>query len=354
MPAGCDKSHPVFNSGIMTTLMNFWIKLKTLRQAQGKAITILAPMANVTDFAFRQIVAQCGRPDVFYTEFLSCDGIVSKPEKFKGELYFEKLESPIVVQFFGAKPENFYKCAKLARELGYDGIDINMGCPDRSVEKQGAGAALIKNPKLAQEIIKSTMEGARSTSSGQAGLPVSIKTRLGYNKIEIEDWIPCIAETKPAALIIHGRTRKEMSKVDVHWDAISRSREIIKSINPETLVIGNRDVKDLESGYQKSEEYKLDGIMIGRGIFENPWFFNVQSSVLHTPKERIGLMLEHINNFEKLWGRNKNFDVLKRFFKIYISEWPGAKELRTQLMATKNGREVKDIVDSYLKNSVLY
>ena len=320
----------------------FWGKLKALRQAQDKPFTVLAPMANVTDFAFRSIVAKCGRPDVFYTEFISCDGIVAKPDKFKGELYFEKSESPIVVQFFGSKPENFYKCAKLAVEMGYDGIDINMGCPDRSIEKQGAGAALIKNPKLAIEIIKATQEGAGK-------LPVSVKTRLGYNKLEIEDWIPQIAQTNPAALIVHGRTRKEMSKANAQWDQIEKAAQIARAISPETLIIGNGDIKNLEDGLRKAEDHKLDGIMVGRGIFDNPWFFNVRPRKSDIkPKQRIELMLEHVRLFEKLWGHppagGKNYDVLKRFFKIYISNWDGAKELRTELMTTKSGQEVKKIV----------
>src|SRR3989344_5086977 len=175
-------------------MSNFWGKLP-------KPFFVLAPMADVTDWAFRKIVAKCGRSDVFYTEFLSCDGIVYDKTRFEKELYFEKSEKPIVVQLFGSKPENFYKCAQLAQELGFDGIDINMGCPDRSVEKQGAGAALIKNRKLAKEIIKETKRGARSTSSGQADLPVSIKTRLGYNKIETKEWVSTLLEMEPAALI---------------------------------------------------------------------------------------------------------------------------------------------------------
>jgi len=330
--------------------LGFWSKLKI-------PFTVLAPMANVTDFAFRQIVTKCGRPDVFYTEFISCDGIINAgKDKFAGELYHEKSESPIVVQFFGANPENFYKCAQLAKELGYDGIDVNMGCPDKSVEKQGGGAALIKNPKLAQELIQAAKEGGGS-------LPISVKTRLGYNKIETEDWIPKLLETGLAALSIHGRTRKEMSKVPAHWDEIAKAKKIALAKDTETLIIGNGDVKDMDNLEQKAIEYNLDGIMVGRGIFDNPWFFSGRE--VNSPKERIELMIEHINNFEKLWGPNpekplcglgasKNYDVLKRFFKIYISGWPGAKELRTEIMATKSGQEVKNIVDLYLKNNMLY
>lgn len=305
-------------------------------------------MANVTDFAFRQVVAKCGRPDVFYTEFLSCDGIVHDKTKFRKELYFEKSESPIVVQFFGSKPENFYKCAQLAVELGFDGIDINMGCPDRSVEKQGAGAALIKNPRLAQGII-------RETKRGSGGLPVSVKTRLGYNKIATKEWVPALLETELSALIIHGRTRKEMSAVPAHWDEIGLAKEIAtSSINSrqedtKTLIIGNGDVSDITDAKQKAKDYKLDGIMIGRGIFANPWFFNEKINIENIkPEQRIERMLEHINFFIKLWGSppvgGKNFDVMKKFFKVYISNWPGAKELRAQLMTAKNKEEVVDIL----------
>ena len=315
-------------------MSNFWQKLEALRRAQGEPFFVLAPMANVTDWAFRKIVAKCGRPDIFYTEFLSCDGIIHDKTRFEKELYFEKSEKPIVVQFFGSKPENFYKCAQLAVELGFDGIDINMGCPDRSVEKQGAGAALIKNPKLAQEIIKKTK---------QAGLPVSIKTRLGYNKIETKEWVSTLLEMKPAALIIHGRTRKEMSSVPAHWDEIGIAAEIAKGTK--TLIIGNGDVVDLNDARQKAKDYNLDGIMTGRGIFANPWFFNENINIEKIkPEQRIKLMVEHMNLFLKLWGGGENFDAMKKFFKVYISNWSGAKELRTKLMTVTNKQDVVDIL----------
>ena len=293
-------------------------------------------MANVTDWAFRKIVAKCEKPDVFYTEFLSCDGIVYDKTRFEKELYFEKSEKPIVVQFFGSKPENFYKCAQLAVELGFDGIDINMGCPDRSVEKQGAGAALIKNPRHAQEIIKETKRGA-------GDLPVSVKTRIGYNKIETKEWVPKLLEMEPAAITIHGRTRKEMSSVPASWDEIGLAKELAK--DTQTLIVGNGDVIDLNDARQKANNYGLDGVMIGRGIFANPWFFNKDAEhTERTSNERIDLLREHLNNFEKLWGKNKNFDTMKRFFKVYISNWDGAKELRAKLMTAKNKQEVVDIL----------
>ena len=312
-------------------------------------------MANVTDWAFRKIVAKCGRPDVFYTAFLSCDGIVYDKTRFEKELYFEKSEKPIVVQFFGSRPENFYKCAQLAVELGFDGIDINMGCPDRSVEKQGAGAALIKNHKLAKEIVKETKRGADD-------LPISIKTRLGYNKIETRKWVSILLETEPAAIIIHGRTRKEMSSVPAHWDEIGIAKEIATDLtgastefsrmssrqeDTKTLIIGNGDVVDLKDAKQKAKNYNLDGIMVGRGVFSNPWFFN--KNVGHaerTPKEQTDLLREHLNSFEELWGKSKNFDTMKKFFKVYISGWNGSKDLRTELMSAKNKEDVIKILSS--------
>ena len=328
-------------------MSNFW-------QTLNKPFFVLAPMANVTDWAFRQIVAKCGRPDVFYTEFLSCDGIVRDKTRFEKELYFEKSEKPIVAQFFGSNPDNFYKCAQLAQKLGYDGIDINMGCPDRSIEKQGAGAALINNPKLAQEIIRETKRGACSTSSRQA-LPVSVKTRLGYNKITTREWVSCLLEAEPAVITIHGRTRKEVSKVPVHWDEIGIAAEMAagsagsRREDAKTLMIGNGDVTDIKDAKQKAKDYKLDGIMVGRGIFANPWFFNKDTEhVERTPNERIDLLKEHLDNFEKLWGEGKKFDTMKKFFKVYISNWPSAKELRAKLMTTKNKKDATNILPKYL------
>jgi nifR3 family TIM-barrel protein len=311
----------------------FWEKL-------DKPFFILAPMANVTDWAFRQVIMETGRPDVFYTEFLSCDGIVYDKSRFEKELYFDANEHPIVVQFFGSKPENFYKCAQMAVELGFDGIDINMGCPDRSVEKQGAGASLMKNPKLAIEIINETVRGA-------GGVPVSVKTRLGYSKVETDKWIPPLLDTPIAALTVHGRTRKEMSAVPANWEEIGKVADMAKGSG--ILVIGNGDVKSLQDGKEKAAAYGLDGIMVGRGIFSNPWLFN-PGKTESSPKERVRLLLKHLDNFEKLFGRpsagekNRNFDTMKRFFKIYVNDYPGAKELRTKLMETKNINDTREIL----------
>jgi|SRR3989344_4017917 len=317
---------------------NFWQKL-------NRPFTILAPMANVTDWAFRQVIIEAGRPDVFFTEFISCDGICAiGSEKFKGELYFTENERPIVIQFFTANPENMYRCAQLAQELGFDGIDINMGCPDKSVEKQGAGAALIKNPKLSKEIIKEAIRGAGS-------LPVSVKTRLGFNKVE-PDWIKNLLDTEISALTIHGRTRKEMSKVPARWDEIGKIAEQSLSgrLSTGPLIIGNGDVADMDDVREKSKKHNLDGIMVGRGIFQNPWFFAEKN--ISSPSQRIKLLTKHLDNFQKLWPEGKNFDVMKRFFKIYIHNWQGAKELRSKLMEVKNVEDVYKILGSRIRTSI--
>ena len=286
----------------------------------------MAPMADVTDSAFRQVVLSCGKPDVFYTEFVSADGLCSEKgsPKLMPHLVFKKNERPIVAQFFGANPENFYKCAQLAVELGFDGIDMNMGCPSGKIVKHDSGAGLIRTPELAKAIIRETKRGA-------GGLPVSVKTRIGYNKIVTEEWVSHLIEAKPAAIIIHGRTSKEMSKVPNHWDEIGKAAALCRKAG--IPVIGNGDIASYSEGLEKSKQFGLDGVMVGRAIFSNPWFFNPSiDPAIKTLAEKIELLKKHIRLFTKLWGTNKNFDTMKKFFKIYISGWEGAKELRAKLM----------------------
>lgn len=316
---------------------NFWTKL-THRQAQGKKAPffVLAPMTDVTDSAFRQIVLSCGKPDVFYTEFVSCDGLCSEKGRPKliPHLKFKDSERPIVAQFFGSKPENFYKCARLAKKLGFDGIDINMGCPDRKVVKQGGGAALILKPELAKEIIRETKRGARD-------LPISVKTRIGFNSITTEEWTSHLVEAKPAAIIVHGRTKKEMSKVPAHWGEIGKAAAVAHKAG--IPIIGNGDVLSYQEGIQKAKQYKLDGIMVGRGIFSNPWLFNRKiDPASKTPEEKVKLLKRHIKLFTELWGNDKNFNAMKKFFKIYITD----KKLRMKLMEAKNAGQALGILNN--------
>lgn len=322
-------------------MKNFWNTLP-------KPFYALAPLADVTDTAFRELIAKYsghdaahGGPDVFWTEFVSVDGLLSGGrEALLKDLEFTEGERPIVAQLFGSKPEHFKAAAKLVAELGFDGIDINMGCPDRSVEKQGAGANLIKNPRLAQEIVRAAMEGAPE-------LPVSVKTRIGYHKENLDEWLGALLETKPAAITVHARTRKELSKVPARWEEVARAVALARGTG--TLVIGNGDVKDLEDARAKANETGADGIMLGRTVFGNPWLFNRKIKYEDIPvAEKLRVMVEHTRLFEKKLGGVKNFAVMKKHYKAYANGFDGAKELRMKLMETANADEAEAIVNGFL------
>jgi len=313
--------------------LGFWKKLK-------KPFFCLAPMADVTDCAFRQIITKYGKPDILWTEFISADGLASiGKKKLLIDLKFSKNEHPIVAQIFGSKPENIEKASALIAKLGFDGIDINIGCPDRSVEKQNSGASMMKNPKLAAEIIQATKDGALK-------LPISVKTRIGYNKNEIDTWIPFLLKQNIAALIVHLRTRKEMSNVPAHWDLMRQIVKIRNKINKQTLIIGNGDILNLEDGKNKIKESGCDGVMIGRGIFGNPFLFSVSQREVSV-SQRLQVMVEHTKLFEKLFGKYKNFAIMKKHYKAYVNGFDGAKELRMKLMEAKNADEVEKIVKNF-------
>lgn len=317
----------------------------------------MAPMADVTDAAFRRIIAKYsnhgkkdGGPDVFYTEFVSCDGLCSKGRPaLLTDLKYSKEEHPIVAQIFGSNPEHFRECAALIKELGFDSIDINMGCPDRSVEKQCAGAALIKTPALARELIRAAKEGG-------GGLPVSVKTRVGYNKVTLDEWLPEILSEEPAAVTIHARTRKEMSLVPARWEHVARAVEIShefakKHGTERTLIIGNGDVKDLSDAKEKAKETGADGVMLGRAIFGNPWLFDGRVEYDKIPlNERLRVMVEHTKLFEELLGGVKNFAIMKKHYKAYVTGFQGAKELRVKLMDAKDADEIEKITKNFLNS----
>ena len=301
---------------------NFYKKLK-------KPFFVLAPMEDVTDFAFREMFARYSKPDVLYTEFTSCDGLVSEGRaNMENDLLYSDKQRPIVAQLFTAKPENMRKSCLIVKELGFDGIDINMGCPDKSIEKQNCGANLIKNPQKAIDLIE---------AAASAGLPLSVKTRLGYNNIEIDTWIKTLLQQKIKALTIHLRTRKEMSKVPANWECMKKIIEMRDKISPETLIIGNGDVLDIEQAKKLTDKYKCDGVMIGRGAYGNPWFFSG-----HTPSvtKKLDVLIEHTELFIKTFGESKSFNVMKKHYKAYVNGFRGAKELRIKLMDSK---EIKDI-----------
>jgi len=332
--------------------MSFWNKLK-------RPIMVLAPMADVTDPAFRRIIAKYGKPDVMWTEFVSADGLfLGGYEHLIKDLAFTEEERPIVAQFFTGKPEMMEKAAELAVDLGFDGIDINMGCPDKSVEKQGGGAAHIKDPRLAQEIIQAAKRGA---SKNGKNLPVGVKTRIGYNKNELETWLPALLETNPAVITLHARTRKEMSLVPARWEHVKRAVDIRDAFvdstgkKSETLIFGNGDVFDLNDGQRRVEETGCDGVMLGRAIFGTPWLFsnsrewtNRNSSEVR--KKILRIMVEHTKLFEKLLSY-KSFAIMKKHYKAYVNGWDGAKELRMKLMEAEDASEVEAVVMDYLTNS---
>lgn len=334
--------------------MNFWQELKKKNKS---GIMVLAPMADVTDPAFRSIIAKYGKPDVTWTEFVSADGLfLGGYDALIKDLSFTEEERPIVAQFFTSKPDMMEKAAELAVDLGFDGIDINMGCPDKSIEKQGAGAGLIKNPKLAQEIILAAKKGA---SKNGKNIPVSVKTRIGYNKNELETWLPAILETNPAVVTVHARTRKEMSLVPARWEHVKRAVEIRDSFvdsngnKSETLIFGNGDVTDLVDAERKVMETGCDGVMLGRAIFGNPWLFNKQvkrEDILIA--DRLRVMVEHTKLFEKLLS-HKSFAIMKKHYKAYVHGWDGAKELRMKLMEAKDANEIELIVEDYIASSQL-
>jgi len=323
--------------------MNFWQKLK-------KPIMAIAPMANVTDAAFRRMFAECGAPDVFWTEFVSVEGLLSRGrERLLPDLWFSENEHPIVAQIFGGKPEQFEEVGALIRELKFDGVDINMGCPDTGVEKSGGGAALINTPGVAKQII-------RALKKGVGDMPVSVKTRIGYSKNEIAEWIPSLLEEGLAALTVHLRTRKEMSDVPAHWDLAPGIVELRNRLAPQTILLGNGDIYTLSDAHARVKESGFDGVMIGRGIFGNPWFFSGRTPDV---RERLMTMIKHTELFEEIYKSNlqkkegalKNFDVMKKHFKAYVSGWDNAKELRVKLMETENASHVRNIIEKFLASS---
>lgn len=332
--------------------VNFWkdlqLKVKAKR-GTDEPIFVLAPMADVTDAAFRRVIAKYGVPDATWTEFVSADGLFMNRtneegprEKLLIDLKYDESERPIIAQFFTSHPETMKKAAELAVKMGFDGIDINMGCPDKSIEKQGAGAAMIKTPALAREVIKAAMEGAPN-------LPISVKTRIGFNKNELETWLPELLAENPAMITVHARTRKEMSKVPARWEHVKRAVEIRNELKSNALIFGNGDVVDIDDARRKCKETGADGIMLGRAIFGNPWLFSELSgkSSFSSIQDKLLVMVEHTKLFNELLPE-KNFAIMKKHYKAYVNGFDGAVELRAKLMEAKDSGEVEQIVNKYL------
>ncbi|MCL4354136.1 tRNA-dihydrouridine synthase [Patescibacteria group bacterium] len=310
-------------------MLNFW-------QSLPNPFTVLAPMDGVTDYVFRQMVLKLGRPDIFFTEFTPVDGILSKGESHViNNLKFSKKEQPVVAQLWGHDPKHFHDAAKIVSSMGFAGIDINMGCPDKATIKYGACAALINNPKLAEKIIQATREGAKD-------LPISVKTRIGFNDEVIDTWFTFLLKQNLSALTVHLRTAEEMSRPSAHWELIPKILKLRDKISPKTLIIGNGDLFTLNDVKKAHDVYKADGYMIGRGILSNPWMFNnsVNPGEISV-KTKLETYLEHVRLYNKTWGKNKNSAIVRKFCKAYIHGFPDASNMREKLVATKNIDELE-------------
>ena len=329
-------------------MSNFWKELP-------KPFFALAPMEDVTDTVFREVVAGMADPEflqVLYTEFASVDGLnhpVGK-KNVSHRLLISKTERALlkeknirlVVQIWGKNPELFYRIAReLTEEYDCDGIDINMGCPVKKVMKNGCCSALIDQPDLATEIIMATKEATN--------LPVSVKTRTGIRMHETERWMTTIMETQPSAVILHGRTQKQQSDGLADWNEIAKGVKIRNLLSPKTIFIGNGDVNSVAQGKELAATHGLDGIMVGRGIFHNPWFFQPNRQE-PSKNERLARLLFHTQLFEKTWGNRKNVNILKRFYKIYTSDFTDASKVRVQLMDARSYGEIYRILDQEMKS----
>jgi len=318
-------------------MTNFWQTFK-------KPIFLLAPMEGVTDTVFRQIINGCGKPDVMFTEFTNADGLCSpKGTKHVSQrLKYTELERPIVAQIWGNNPETFYKAAQKIVDMGFDGLDINMGCPEKNVVKKHAGGGCILDHALAKELISAAKEGLAGK------IPLSVKTRIGFKNIETENWIGFLLEQNFAALTVHLRTVKEMSDPPAHWEEMEKIIKLKIEIAPEILIFGNGDINSIAQANEKIAAYGIDGVMMATGIFSNPWLFADSINLKDvTVQDRLQLLLKHVALWDKTWGNTKNFQALKKYFKIYIQGFPGASELRTRLMECNNRSNVEKTIKEW-------
>ncbi len=362
----------------------FWKKLE-------RPILALSPMDGVTDAPFRFISAKYGRPDIHFTEFTNVEGLARNAQLMLGDFIYAEIERPVVAQIYGSEPESFFKVAVLVCELGFDGIDINMGCPAKNVASRGCGAALIRNPPLAKEIIRAVKAGVAAWVNGisaedlglkprmairvrrmnrermgmermpeRSVLPVSVKTRIGYDKVVIEDWVQHLLEEEPVAISIHGRTLKQMYTGSADWEAIARAAEIIHQTP--SLVLGNGDLKLMEEVVEKVRMSGTDGALLGRGVLGNPWIFRDKeemkrrirgeaSEPAHSGEvgvsERFQVLLEHCRYFEQVKGVER-FSAMRKHFGYYCKGFPGAAEMRGKMYQTKSSQDVEKIINEFI------
>lgn len=293
-------------------------------------------MEGVTDSSFRQVLCHIGRPDVFFTEFLSVEGFCSKgKEQVSHRLRFSKREFPVVVQLWGNVPEYYQEVVKNIKKLKPAGIDINIGCSVRDVLSSGKGSALIEDRDLVKEIIQSVRK-----ESGN--IPVSVKTRLGYDQIDIDGWIRFLLEQNLDLITIHGRISKQGYSTPSNWERVSECVKLRDELSPDTIIIGNGDISSLKQGEEYVSRYGVDGFMVGRGMLSNPWLFSGREEI--SKEERIDTLVKHFETFERVWKDSKPFNTQKKYIKAYISNFDGANELRKQLMECSDLEGLKAIL----------
>ena len=318
---------------IELTAMNIYDTLK-------KSIISLAPMEDVTDTVFRQIVASVCRPNLFYTEFVNVEGLNSKGrDKVIHRLKYDKSEKPIIAQLWGIKPENFYKASVLVRELGFDGIDINMGCAVKKVSLKNAGIGMINaDRQLVKDIIQSVKDGAKN-------LPVSVKTRIGWKEYD-QSWIEFLLKQNLNVLTVHGRSAIGENAKSADWGKILLCVKLRDEINKGTLIFGNGDIKSVKQAMEYYRKYNVDGVMIGRAALDNPCVFSEHK--VFSQSDLINLFKKHVLLFKDTWGDSKDFSVLKKFVKSYISGFPEAQSIREEMMNTKSIDELLSIIDGII------
>ncbi|MFO1463370.1 MAG: tRNA-dihydrouridine synthase [bacterium] len=366
--------------------MNFWRNIP-------RPIVGLSPMDGITDAAYRRIAARRGGPDVILTEFTNVEGLSRNADLMLDDFIYSEAERPCVAQIYGAEPDSFYKVAVLACELGFDGIDVNMGCPAKTVASRGCGAALIRNPPLAKQILKAVKRGVADWRDGLSAeglglkprmamkvrrmnlarigaeriairrpVPVTVKTRIGYDAIVVEDWVKHLLEEEPAVISLHGRTLKQMYTGSADWEAIARAAEIIHQTP--TLVLGNGDVQSLAEAAARVRQTGVDGVLIGRAAMGYPWIFRDKEAMkralnegapvsvppLVPLEERFAVMVEHARLFEEIRGL-KRFSALRKHFAAYCRGMPGAAELRNRMFQTKSSAEVEAVLTAYLAHA---
>ncbi len=374
-------------------MSSFWESLP-------RPIFALAPMDGVSDAPFRRVHAEIGRPDVLFTEFTNVQGLWRGDIRLLDAFLFDDAERPVVAQIFGSTPQDFYRSAMMVCELGFDGVDINMGCPSKCVTGSGGGAALIREPKLAQEIVRATKQGVEDWANGQTlegiglanariarirqmnearrapierrRLPVSVKTRLGYDSIIIEDWVKVLLEVEPVAISLHGRTLRQMYKGEANWEAIGRAAAIVRQTP--TLILGNGDIHSAEDARRRILETGVHGVLIGRASMGNPWIFRDLramraalnaahpgengAAALHavapvptrrpTAQDRLRTALHHARLFDRLLPGH-HWVELRKHLSWYCRDFFEAVSLRRQLVQTNSLSEVEQLIEAGLQ-----